>query len=88
MDKRENVCWLKHGSQVLSTQPDQSQPSTPTQFGNSLPKTSPLPEQKKLPNSIPTNSTSDENEDQLIPCPHDSRISYENLGHQCSRYGL
>ena len=59
---------------VLSTQP-----STPTQFGNSLPKTSPLPEQKKLPNPIPTNSTSDENEDQLIPCPYDSRISYERI---------
>ena len=70
---------------VLSTQPDQPQPSipeahsTPIQFGNSLPKTSPLPEQKKLPNPIPANSTSDENEDELIPCPYDSRISYERI---------
>ena len=47
--------------------------SAPTQFGNSLPKTS-LPEQKKLPNP-----TSDENEDKLIPCPHDSRINYERV---------
>ena len=70
---------------VLSTQPDQSQPSipqldsTPPQFGNSLPKTSSLPEQNKLPNLIPPNSTSDENEDELIPCPYDSRISYERI---------
>ena len=61
-------------------QPDQPQPSVPeahstaTQFGNSLPKTSPLPEQNKLPNPIPSNSASDENEDELIPCPYDSRI--------------
>ena len=53
--------------------------STPAQFGNSLPKTSPLPEQKKLPNPIPSNSASDENEDELIPCPYDSRISYERI---------
>ena len=85
MDKRENVCWLKHVSQ-FQPQPDQPQPSipeahsTPTQFGNSLPKTSPLPEQKKLPNPIPANSTSDENEDELIPCPYDSRISYAQGG--------
>ena len=49
---------------ILSRQPDQPKPSipetdsTPTQFGNSLPKTSPLPEQKKLPNPVPSNSTS------------------------------
>ena len=53
--------------------------STPAQFGNSLPKTSPLPEQKKLPNPIPSNSVSDETEDELIPCPYDSRISYERI---------
>ena len=77
---QERKCLLaKARFSVLSTQPDQSQPSTPTQFGNRLPKTSPLPEQKKLPNPIPTNSTSDENEDQLIPCPYDSRISYERI---------
>ena len=70
---------------VLSMQPDQPQPSipqldsTPPQFGNSLPKTSPLPEQKKLPNPVPPNSTSDENEDELTPCPYDSHISYERI---------
>ena len=74
---------------VLSTQPYQSQPSisesdsTPAQFGNSLPKTSSLPKQKKLPNPVPSNPTSDENEDKLIACPYDSRISYESLRHQC-----
>ena len=70
---------------VLSTQPDRPQPSIPetgsttTQFGNGLPKTPPLPEQKKLPNPVPANSTSDENEDELIPCPYESRISYERI---------
>ena len=54
---------------VLSLQPNQPQASipeadsTPTQFSSSLPKTSPLPEQKKLPNPVPSNSTSDQNED-------------------------
>ena len=48
-----------------------------TQFGNSLPKTSSLPEQKKLPKLTQSNPTSDENEDQLIPCPYDSHISCE-----------
>ena len=65
--------------------PDQSQPSipktdsTPEQFGKSLPKTPPLLEQEKLPNPVPFNSASDENEDELIPCPYDSRISYERI---------
>ena len=45
-------------------------------LGN-VPETSSLPEQRKLPNSIPPNSTSDENEDELIPCLYDSHISYE-----------
>ena len=83
---QERKClFAKACFSVLSTQPDQPQPSipeahsTPTQFGNSLPKTRPLPEQKKLPNPIPANSTSDENEDELIPCPYDSRISYERI---------
>ena len=52
--------------------------STPAQFGNSLP-TSSLIEKKKLPNPIPSISTSDENEDELIPCPYDIRISYERI---------
>ena len=77
---QERKCLLaKARFSVLSSQPDQSEPSSSTQFGNSLPKTSPLPEQKKLPNPIPTNSASDENEDELIPCPYDSRISYERI---------
>ena len=66
-------------------QPDRPQPSIPEtdstlpHFGNGLPKTPPLPEQKKLPNPVPANSTSDENEDELIPCPYDSHISYERI---------
>ena len=83
---QERKCLLaKARFSVLSMQPDQPQSSipeahsTPTQFGNSLPKTSPLPEQKKLPNPVPPNSTSEEKEDELIPCPYDSRISYERV---------
>ena len=48
--------------------------SATTQFVNSLPKTLSLPEQRQLPNP-----TSDENEDELIPCLYDSRISYERV---------
>ena len=85
MDKRENVCWRKHVSQFyLHNQINRNASipethSTPSQFGNSLPKTSPLTEQKKLPNPVPSISTSDQNEDQLSPCPYDSRISYERI---------
>ena len=70
---------------VLLIQPEHPQQSipqsdsTPEQCGYTAPKTSLLPEQKKLPNPIPPNSMSDENEYELIPCPHDSRISYEGL---------
>ena len=77
-DKERKALLLRARFSPLSTQPDQPQlsiplaDSTPAQFGNSLPKTSSLPEQMKLPNP-----TSDENEDELIPCPYDSRISYE-----------
>ena len=66
-------------------QPDRPQPSIPEtdstspHFGNGLPKTPPLPEQKKLPNLVPANSTSDKNEDELIACPYHSRISYERI---------
>ena len=83
---QERKYWLsKAPYSMISSQPDQPHSSilevhsTHTQFSNSLPKTSPLPEQKKLPNPIPANSTSDENEDELIPCPYDSRISYERI---------
>ena len=69
---QEIKCLLaKARFSVLSTQADQPHSCipeahfTPTQFGNSLPKTSPLPERKKLPNPF-----------HLIPCPYDSRISY------------
>ena len=48
--------------------------SATRQFGNSLPKTSSLPEQRQL-----LNPTSDENEYELIPCLYDSRISYERV---------
>ena len=48
--------------------------STPAQFGNSLPKTSSLLEQRQLPNPA-----SNENEDELIPCLYDSHISYDRV---------
>ena len=86
INEQEKKCFLaKARFSVLSMQPDQPQPSipkvdsTPVQFGNSLPKTSLLPKQKKLPNPVPSNTVSDENEDELIPCPYDSRISYERI---------
>ena len=75
-DKEGKVLLLRACFLPSSTQQDRPQPSipladsAPTQFGNSLPKTS-LPEQKKWPNP-----TSDENEDELIPGPYDSRINY------------
>ena len=61
---------------TLSTQPEQplsQTDSTPGQSGYTVPETSSLPEQSKLPN--PT----DENEDKLIPCLWDSCISYERV---------
>ena len=83
---QERKCLLaKAQFSALSMQPDQSQPSipeahsTPTQFGNSLPKAPPLPEQKKLPNPVQANSASDRNEDKLIPYPYDSCIIYERI---------
>ena len=62
---------------ALSTQPEQPHSQTdskPEQCGYTVPETSSLPEQSKLPNP-----TSDENEDKLIPCLYDSRISYERV---------
>ena len=80
---QERKCLLaKARFSVFSTQPDQPKPSIPethsthVQFGKSLPKTPPLPEQKKLPNPVPSNSTSDQNEEQLISCPYDKCYSY------------
>ena len=79
MDKRENVYWLELVSKFYSIPFIPKTDSTPEQFEKSLPKTPPLPEQEKLPNPVPFNSASDENEDELIPCPYDSRISYEKI---------
>ena len=79
-DKERKASLLRARFSVSSTQPDQPQPSIPeadfmpTQFGNSLPKSSLLTEQSKIPNPA-----SDENEDELISCPYDSRISYERI---------
>ena len=42
--------------------------------GYGVPEMSSLPEQRQL-----SNPTSDENEDELISCPYDSRISYERV---------
>ena len=78
--KQRKALLLRARFSVLSTQPDQPKPSIPeadfmpAQFGNSLPKSSLLTEQHKLPNPAP-----DENEHELIPCPYDSRISYERI---------
>ena len=84
--EKERKYWLSkapystissHAVQAHSSLPQSD--STPVQFDNSVPKTSSLPEQKKLPNPVPSNSTSDKNEDKLIPCPYDNRISYERV---------
>ena len=70
---------------VLSRRPEQPHPSvprldsTPGRYGYTVPETSSLPEHRQLPNPTPLNSTSDENEDELILCPYDSRISYERV---------
>ena len=78
--KERKALLLRARFSVSSMQPDQPQPSIPeagfmpTQFGNSLPKSSLLTEQNKIPNPA-----SDENEYELISCPYDSRISYERI---------
>ena len=62
---------------VLSRQPEQrhsSEPQSVGQCGYAVPETSSLPEQRQLPNP-----TSDENEDELMSCPYDSRISCERV---------
>ena len=83
---QERKYWLsKAPYSTISSHSVRAQPSipeaisTPMQFSNSLPKTSPLPEQKTLPNPVPHNSTSDQNENELIQCPYDSCISYERI---------
>ena len=78
--KEREALVLRARFSVLSMQPDQPQPSipeadfTPTQFGNSLPKSLLITEQNNFPNPA-----SDENEYELIPCPCDSCISYERI---------
>ena len=75
---QERKCLLaKARFSVLSSQPEQPHPqsdSTPGQCGYTIPETTSLPERRQLPNP-----TSDENEDELIPCLYDSRISYERV---------
>ena len=64
-DKERKTLLLRARLLRSSMQQDRPQPlagSALTQFGNSLPKTSSLPEQRQLPNP-----TSNENEDELIP---------------------
>ena len=75
---QDRKCLLANAHFVaLSMEPDQPQLSicsATTQFCNSLLRTYSLSEQKKLPNP-----TSDENEDELIPCPYDNSIRYERV---------
>ena len=67
---------MTHNSENPVNQNEPNEPNEPiqTQFGNSLPKTSSLTEQTKLPNPA-----SDQTEDDLILCPYDSCISYERI---------
>ena len=81
IDGQERKCLLaKARFAVLSRQPEQPHPSVPQsdsmpgQCRYIVPETSSIPEQKKLPNP-----RSDKNEDKLIPCPYDNRISYERV---------
>ena len=53
--------------------------SMPVQCGYTALEPSSPPEQRKLPNPILPNSTLYENEDELIPCPYDSRLSCERV---------
>ena len=76
---QERKCLLaKARFAALSTQPEQlhsQSDSTPGQCGYDVHETSSLPEQRQPPQC----PTSDENEDELIPCLYDSRISYERV---------
>ena len=81
ISRKEGKALLRRACfSVLSTQPEQPHPSvpqsdsTPGQCGYTVPETSSFPEQRQLPQP-----TSDEDEDELIPCPYDSRISYERV---------
>ena len=84
-DKERKALLRSARFSILPRHPEQPHPSvpqsdsTPVECRYTVPKTFPLPEQRKLPNPIPSNPTSDENEDELIPCPYDSRISYERV---------
>ena len=83
INRQERKYWLSkapystissHAVRAHSSLPQSG--SMPVQCRYTVPKTSPLPEQRKLPNLIPP---SDENEDKLIPCPYDGHISYERV---------
>ena len=81
INNQERKCWLsKAPYSTISSHTVHAHSSVPrsnsalAQFGNSLPKTSSLPEQRQLPNPA-----SNENEDELIPCLYDSCISYERV---------
>ena len=71
--KERNALLRRARFSVLSRQPEQrhsSEPQSVGQCGYAVPETSSLPQQVQL-----SNPTSDENEDELISCPFDSRIS-------------
>ena len=75
---QEKKCLLaKARFAALFLQPEQpysQSDSTPGQCGYAVPETSSSPEQRQ-----PPNLTSDENEDELIPCLYGSHISYERV---------
>ena len=62
------------GKERKALLPQSQSPQSVGQCGYAVPKTSSLPEQRQLPNP-----TSDENEDELVPCLYDSRISYQRV---------
>ena len=78
INRQERKCLLaKAHFSVLSSQPEQAllqSDSTPGQCEYTVPETTSYSEQRQLPNP-----TSDENEDELIPCLCDSCISYEGV---------
>ena len=82
--ERKILFWKARFS-VLSRELEQPHPSIPQsdsthrQCEYTVLETSSLPEQRKLPNPLPPNSTSDKNEDELIPSPYDYCIDYERV---------
>ena len=84
-DKRENIGCLKYfillfrHMQCELIHPYHNQILHLHSLVTVFQETSSLAEQRKLPNPLPSNSMSDENEDELIQCLYDSRISYERV---------